>query len=309
MLTGLAAAVAVPAAVVGLIAAPAYSDDGDIEVAINGLDSSMRAGSRDGFSVRLENQTDQTIVGVVRVFTVRADGMSTEGVRISRGGGGEMNGEDLGNGQVRFLDQMSVELTEERSRFDSRSMSYQIQFTSAAPSGRAEVTVEAYVGQERMGADSDSVSIRGGSGNETPTQTPTTDPPTATPPVVVAPPVSLSPIDAVPAAGDGGGGVPLILYVLGAILVTMGGGILWLLLRERTPAAGVAGAGAALTQHYRPSHAAPTQAYPPRPAQPLNPTAILPVVRDPKLPPPPVDPWAQPPGAGPADFDPFNPRP
>ena len=91
--------------------------------------------------------------------------------------------------------------------------------------------------------------------------------------------------------------MPSILYVLGAILLVFGGGILWLLFRRPKPAA---------TDGYPPADyepaRAPTLGYPmparhaaspPNAGAPLNPTTVMPAIRDGWTPPPGVDPWAR----------------
>ena len=119
--------------------------------------------------------------------------------------------------------------------------------------------------------------------------------------------VAVAPLpgDTADAGAPVGSSVPIALYVLGAILVSVGGVILWLLFRPR-PAL-VAGAdpsgrpypsGGGPYPTMPPPDRAPTLGYPrlgpptPKHGADTEPTTVMPTMRDPFGQPPPVDPWA-----------------
>ncbi|HEX6869576.1 MAG TPA: hypothetical protein VF163_00635 [Micromonosporaceae bacterium] len=349
MLARLTAVGATVAALTLPTASPAAAGDGDIDVNLSGLSSSLTAGGNgDSFSVRMQNQTGNEFI-VRRVFIVKLPGLTAEQVQISRGA--PLPKESPSPGEVRFLDIFGVRLNADGKRGDSVSNNFQIRFGEGAPAGEARVIAEAYVGQDFSGRDSDTVRIRSDVTAQ-PSEAPTSAPATVAPSTVVAQPSSLAPV--VPAAApdeDRGGGVPVILYVMGAILVSMGGAILWLLLRPRPATAGapdLTGAG----RPYQPSRATtyPTQVFTPGAGgpggpggpigpggpggpggpptgpggRPLHPTTVMPPVREPypSVPPtppaggpnlpPPFDPWADPRGGPPdstRDLGPYRPRP
>ncbi len=290
-----AAAVAVFASLA--VAAPARAD-GEVKVSLQGLASSMTAGGRgDGFSVRLENNTDQPLLNVRRVIAVRLAGLTGDGVHITRGSF-ELQKSATGPGEIIFSE--AGDSLEPNGRAQTRN--YQLTFTASAPAGRAQVTAYALAGgsQKQLGSDSDGVEVKGANGptknpEHTPTQTPS---PAATvpPPTNTGPPVTIEPLDANGIAGspNSGGGVPVILYILGGVLVAIGGAILWLLFRSPRPALVDDGYAPGYEPVRPPSLGYPAPGYPPagpRPAGP--PTAVLPVVPEGRTLPPGVDPWAQ----------------
>jgi hypothetical protein len=273
MLPGLTLAAGVTLMTLAL-ATPANA--ADVEVRLEGLPSRMTIGDADSFAGRVQNNGDETFEAVQRVIVVRMDGLTPEGVRIARGGfGGALHQEASGDGEVRFVDPLQLPLG--NNRRDTLESRYQIRFTEAAQPGQAEVVFEAFAAGQSLGSDSDQIEVRLPRGAlPSPTKPVHTDaPPTGG---VVAEPSGLAPIDGdvAGASGDQAGGVPVIFYVLGGVLVLAGGAILWLLFHGPRPAlvdSGYAG---------DPGHQGPA----PRHARfDMHSTAVLPAVRGPHAPP------------------------
>lgn len=303
-------------AVVGSVAlatAPAYAAD-SVDVNLNSLSSQMTPGSRaDSFSVRLQNKTKVEILRVQRVFTIKLAGLNPDQVRITRGFSPLPSGGS--SGDVRVTDTLLERLNRDGGAADSVTTVYSIQFLQGAPGGRASFTAAALADGKTLGTDSDSVTVRGvaaPSASKTLGATgagvvPTFDNGT---------PVATQPIEqATTKLSDSG--VPIGLYVTGAILVIAGGVMLWLLFRRRPQPAGpdplfpsdhdrspslgypdAHSAHVAMPRHAAPANLSPTTPFPVQGARPpgihtppstMAPTASLPVV--PKTPPP-ADPWA-----------------
>jgi hypothetical protein len=286
--TGLAAfAFAVPA-----------SAEGEVDVNMGSLDSSMDAGEGDDFSVRLRNQTDQDLRGIRVVFTIRMDGLETRHVRITNvgpGGFGQLNRQSGGDGVVHLFD-IGRFLNRENRPLDSLNLRYRLEFLDAAPGGQAQVDVAAVLNNQTLGSDQDQIRVRGGE----PTQT--TEPPQQTGGETEKPGPTLATIPAEQtAANPTGGGPPAILYILGALLVVAGGAMLWLLFRRPRPAlvegaplpydTGPIGGAARLSHPVWPPPPGPQSGPLPRRATP--PTAAMPSVNPTYSPQHgAVDPWA-----------------
>jgi hypothetical protein len=213
-------------------AAPAHAE-GEVDVNLGSLDSSMEAGDNDNFTVRLRNQTDQDFRGIRVVFTIRMDGLQTQHVRIvseGQGGFGQLNRQSGGDGVVRLFD-IGRFLNRDNRPLDSLNLRYRIEFTDSAPGGQARVDVAAMLNNQVLGSDQDELRIRGG---EPPTEPPTTTegPRSEEPGPVLATP----PAERAAATASDNGGPPAILYVLGALLVLAGTAMLWLLFRRPRPA-------------------------------------------------------------------------
>jgi hypothetical protein len=250
----------------------------DVDVRISGLDSSMIAGGRgDSFTTVLRNRSGKTgYQHVQRVFHIRLGGLTPDGLRFARGGFNLLAVESAGPGAVRVVDPFPVQLTPEGDRGSIATGQYQIQFTSAAPQGTATVIFEAVSAGQSLGSASDSVRVRGLANQPEKTKP---VPTVAVPPLTPGAQPSLAPLDDEVAGAAGGSGMPVIFYVLGALMVAAGGGILWLLFRERQPT--LVGA-----QHSDPTypsggHGPPTSPYP---TPSLYPTAVLPAIRDARAP-------------------------
>jgi hypothetical protein len=293
----------------------ASAADHDVQVSLSSLTSSMTAGGRpDNFSIRFENRTDQPIENVRTAIVVDLPGLPADQVHIVRFGV-ELNRSSNGNGQVTFREAFGQRL--EPNRGSSRN--YTIQFGAGAPAGRANVTAFALTAAgEQLGAGHDSLTLKSANGPGQPTFTPApTTPAPTTPAATVPAPVQTGPqVSIAPLAGNGvdigagkGGGVPVILYVLGGILVAIGGAILWLLFRrpkdaELATVAYPSGGPAGPYEAGRPR----SLGYPNLPPPVSAPTAVLPVVGDqPRAMPPGVDPWAA--GNDATRPGPFGPRP
>jgi hypothetical protein len=211
-------------------AVPAHAE-GEVDVNMGSLDSSMDAGESDDFTVRMRNQTDQQFQPLRVVFTIRLDGLEANHVRIF----GQFGLVDAGSrtGEVRLAERVGRFLNEEGRRNSSITVRYRITLTDSAPGGQARVTAQAIANNQVLGTDEDEVRIEGDAApTTTEPQTETGGPRSEEPgPTVVTPPA------AVPtAATQATGSPPVILYVLGGMLVLAGGAMLWLLFRRPRPA-------------------------------------------------------------------------
>jgi hypothetical protein len=269
---------AAAAAAVLCVASPAHAD-GQVDVSISGLSSSMTAGARaDSFTVRLQNKTKAEIFPVRTTLVVRLTGLTTGQVRITRGGFPLAN-QQSASGEVRAVDTLPVSLGPDGKARDSSSVGYGIQFLLGTPSGRADIGAIASVGSTVLGSTSRSTTVKGGA-SAAPTTTPeaTLSPdPTAT----TSQDVGFSPLNEPPsqAAVAASSGVPVIFYILGAILVAVGGTILWLLFRPRPALVAGQEIPTDVYDQVRP----PSLGYPGGPGEnPVTRTSVL----------PPSDPWA-----------------
>jgi hypothetical protein len=221
-------------ATVGL-AVPANAAD-TIEVKLGGVNSSMTAGSRsDSFSATFRNNSNNTLD--VRIFlAVKLNGLTNDQVRIVRAPGSELPHQESG-GQIVFNDPATIAFLPHGG---PRTVTYTIQFISGAPSGRATLTAEAAQGTNPVGSDNKTISVKGapatGAGRSA-TPTPTASSAATNPggtaaggQPVVTPTVSLHQKEGILAADSGGVGPGL--YIIGALLVGVGGVILWLLFRR-----------------------------------------------------------------------------
>lgn len=259
-------------------AAPAFADD-PIDVRLDGLSSSLTAGARtfDGLSVTLTNKTNNNLVGVYGVFTVRLDGLPVDGVRILRVFAGELSASG-GGGQVVLTDPTQVDMP----RNNRRTTGYQLQFTATAPSGRATVSFDVYSGSTRLGGASGTTTVKGNAAaqaSKSASPSPGNTDPGVIPTFTAGPTYSIAPLEQ--AKDPLSSGVPISLYAMGAVLVGVGGVVLWLVFRPQRPVADTGAYPVAEFDQARPS----SLGYP-RTAS-LHPTAVLPPVRDP------VDPWAK----------------
>jgi len=269
------AAVAGAIVVTFAFASPAHA--ADVEVKLSGLSSSMTAGGRaDDFSATLENKGKEAFLQVRRVFVIRLDGLTTDGVSLDRSSQpdfGDLSEEQAGPGEVRFTEPFAVPLPPQGRR-DTVTTRYRIKFESGAPNGHATVTFAAFaVGRgENLGTASDTVNVKGGvEPTATPSETPAADAST------LAPPAGQPGAGGEVAAANGApeSSIPWIFYVLGTVLVASGGAILWLLFGGPRPAlvdpeyaGAVPAAGSYEPAHHYPGHD-------------LQSTAVLPTVRDP----------------------------
>jgi hypothetical protein len=307
-ITRLAAATALGVVLAGTVAAPAFAED-TIGVGLSGVPSSFTAGGRaDSFTVSLRNNSSGPVTNVTMRFTVSLNGLTSSQVRI-RIGGADLPMQDSGPGQVVAADPRSHDFLLRGMRTE---IGYSIEFLTGAPSGRANFTATAFSGKV-LGTASDSIAVKGAGVAPSPTQTtPVPTDPASPDNGVVANPSSIptGPLadNSTHIPDDGSGGIPIGLYIMGAVLVGVGGVILWLLFKQR-PAA-VASADLPTGEY---DQAPPTLGYPaaratvtPPRSSSLAPTAQLPALRgsvlpgpaagpnrgQPPAPPAPVDPWA-----------------
>jgi hypothetical protein len=315
-----AAAVAATGAVFAAlsIASPAYAAD-PVQTDISSLSSQITAGSRaDGFRVTMENQTNTEINTIRRSFVIKLPGLTANNVRII------LEGRQLqlsgSTGELRASDTLPIRLGPRGKAGSKVTDTYSIQFGATTPNGRVDLTFQALVNNTLLGSSTQTITVRGGA-TAAPTKTPSRTPTAAaTEETAVNPggdtgavntfkPLEEPTTATTPVSNTG---VPVVLYVMGAGLLGVGGAILWLLFRRRPDLAGVAddyptGAYASVpppTLGYPagpPGPAAP----PPAPPAPQGPptslrrrptvitpqaTKVMPNVRDSM--PPPADPWA-----------------
>jgi hypothetical protein len=273
------------AALAGLVvaatgfAAPAFAAD-SVDVSLNSVTSNATAGSRpDGFSVSFRNNTNDAF-NVKVVFGVKLTGLTAAQVRIVRAPVTELPHSESG-GQIVFTDPATLAFLPR----GSRNVNYSIQFLGGAPSGRASLAVEAVRDNTPAGGDNKTINVKGSSvvPTKSPTAAPTTSSPaptstgtdvgaggTGAPPTFAALPTKENAL-----AGVDSTGVPFGLYVVGVLLLGVGGVILWLLFRQR-PARVDAGFP---TGDY--DVVPPNLGYPAgrAPMSGLNPTAQLPNLR------------------------------
>jgi hypothetical protein len=271
-----AAVVAAVLATLALASTPAYAADA-VEVNIGGVSGSA-PGGRTFLQVSFTNRSNNSLSNVHSVITIHLDGMPSDGVVVQKTLGSQLGGSPAGEGTVRFTDPAAFDLPKN----NRRQLSYLVQFTSSAPSGKASITVEAYQGGTRLGGDSVSTTLRGGAVNPERTSSTKTTPPNTNPGIVptfeAGPSYSLAPL---PQANELiNADVPWSLYLLGGLLVALGGVILFLLFRRQR--------GPKPAQQYGPTEHATEefdQARPPSLGYPtvspvMRPTAVLPSVRD-----------------------------
>jgi hypothetical protein len=286
--------------------------------------SSFSAGGRaDNFTVTLRNNTNSNQVAITVNFAVQLNGLTASQLRIRSGIGGDLATHDAGGNMVVATDPRSHDFGPKGTVFGRETqISYTIEFLAGTPSGKATLTASAVKQGNQFGSASDSITIKGGAA-ASPTPDPSSAAPTdtATDPAVGGPSggqaVPTQPLSDKNAIPDSGGGVPVVLYVMGALLLGVGGVILYMLFRQRQPAAAVADTPPG--EFDRPASlgypAGRASAKPPVPVDPTTPMPSLRVATmpNPQVPrpgpsgprpgpvgpvdPPPVDPWeGRPPG-------------
>jgi len=283
------------------LATPAQAAEGDVKVSISGLASSVYAGRTETFTVRTENNTDNELTAVRRVIVIQLAGLDANQVDLSQRSALPPQKASAGSGQVQFTETIAYRLRPHDEKDDTKQASFTFRFDGSIPPGKAVVTVYAVKEGSVLGSASDSMDVRGAGGqHETPSAAPTTTlpPVTAPPPTVDADETPVSPVEIDQQSNilTNDSGIPTILYVVGAVLLLLGGGILWLLFRSPKPAltGGYPVVGYPDDGHpVRP----PNLGYPAQPrGAPLNPTTVMPTVREDWTPAPGVDPWARGPG-------------
>ena len=266
--TAVAATAAAVFATLALASSPAYAADA-VDVSISGV-SGNAAGGRTFLQVTFTNRSNTTLP-VVSVITIHLDGMDPDGVVVQSTFGSQLPGSSAGDGSVRFTDTPF-----DLGKGTKRALSYLVQFSPSAPSGKASITVEAYNSQSglRLGGNSVSTTVRGFGSSTKPSGTSST-PPNTNPGIVptfeAGPSFSVAPL---PQPGElVNADVPVSLYVLGALLMLLGGVILFLLFRHHRPAGRELVYASSEPQETR----APSLGYP---NTSLHPTSVLPSVRD-----------------------------
>ncbi len=204
---------------VTLVAGPARAA-GEVQVEINGLSGSMRAGgfSFDDFTARFTNVSDQAVTGVFSVITVSLPGAPGDAIHVQKMPGFDMPNEDVGGGTVVFTDDAPFDLG--RGNQGRREIRYFLSFGGNAPEGEAQVTVEAYANGQFLGSASTSTSVQGGAG-PTSTGPPNTDP-GVLPSLEAGRTYSVAPLPVGEENLPTSGSVPKSIYVLGSALVAVG---------------------------------------------------------------------------------------
>jgi hypothetical protein len=259
------------------LATPAHAADA-VDVNLSGISGTITAGSRGvvNVSATFVNRTNAAITSIQGVFTIHLDGMPADGVRVTRGS--DLPAQSVGAGTVQFTDPGSFELL----RNGRRTINYQLQFTATAPAGKATVRIEAYSGGNRLGGDDTSVTVKSTATPQLTSSAPPTTPANTNtgliPTFSAGPSVAIGgPQDSSAISDDSG--VPVSLYVMGSLLIVVGGLILWLLFRrQKAPA----DAGGYATSEY--AQVRPASLGYPRHSATVHPTAVLPVIRDPEPP-------------------------
>jgi hypothetical protein len=233
------------AALAGLVlaaigfAAPAFAANA-VDVNLNSVTTNVTAGSRaDNFSVSFRNNTNEAF-NVKVVFGVKLTGVTRDQVRIVRAPVTDLPHSESG-GQIVFTDPVTIAFLARTSS----TVNYAIQFLPGAPSGRATLTVEALRNNAAVGSDNKSINVKGVAvtTSKSPTAGPSTTPTGAatgaggsTGGLVASP--TFPPLQSKNNALSGvdSTGVPVALYIMGALLLGVGAVILWLLFRPRRPA-------------------------------------------------------------------------
>jgi len=271
MLARVAAPIAagVVGAVVGalLLASPAFAE---VKISLNNVPSTFLAGQPRSFYSTLTN-TDKTQHKVNRVISIRMNGLSPGEARLTRQDGKELALHGGGEGLTAVDD--SVLLQPALTRIGSRqTTAYSLMFTTQAPTGRANLTVEVFEGDQRLDSASDGFSVRAGFGVPTKTKSYTPEPTISGDPVqaILGQEGTFAPLTDKRPVPRSDGGPPWFLYVLGGMLVAGGGGLIyWLWRSRRLEAAEQFGVPAAA--YGRPLRSPAVHA----------PTAVLPTVRRP----------------------------
>lgn len=295
------------------VSSPAFAADA-VELSISNLSSTLTAGANraDGFRTTMKNRTDADIQPIRRFIVVHLPGIKPENVRIFQGLL-PLQSQSAGADQVRVADSLQVHLGPHNKANDESRQDFAIQLGAGTPNGRGEVIFQAYRGEQLLGSTSKNITVRGGTAQASPTPSATkaTRAPTASATQDQVVPndtggitIPVTPLSDKKASADtSGSSIPVVFYVLGAILVVAGGGILWLLFRPRPALVADSPTGAyepvrPPAAHYAPDPA-PTLGYPRlsppaqgRPGATTHPTTVMPTVRGTASPPPPVDPWA-----------------
>ncbi len=257
-------------ATLALTTTAAHADDA-VKVDLNGIGGSMTAGSRIPSTVTgtYTNESDNAITNIRATFTIQLGGLTPEGVRIQRldAFGADLASESAGDGTVRITDPLSFDMPKN----NRRQTRYLLQFTSTAPAGKASITLELYSGGTRLGGDSASTTVRGGDPSRT---TPPNTNPGIVPTFEAGPTYSLAPLPESADLASDSAAVPASLYVMGGLLVALGGVILFLLFRRQRPAAALVEYPVSAYEEARP----PSLGYPSSAG--VHPTAVLPTVRD-----------------------------
>ena len=234
----LAAATAVGIALAGTTAAPALA--AGFDVSLNQVPSSFTAGGQpEDFTVELQNNTNKLVTGVMVGFAIQLDGLTASNVRIHTFGA-DLTMRDEGD-QVVATDPHPRDLP----KGARTEIGYAIEFLTGAPSGRATLTAYALARGGNLDQASDPIDVEGGTATPTPTVAPT---PTAAPaPTDTNPFPTDSATPGITGAlannnntpASGAAGIQVGLYIMGGVLVGVGGVILLMLFKQRPqPASG-----------------------------------------------------------------------
>jgi hypothetical protein len=236
----IAGATAVGIALAGTAAAPAFA--AGFDVSLNEVPSSFTAGGQpDDFTVELQNNTNKSVTGVMVGFAIQLDGLTASNVRIHTFGA-DLAMRDEGD-QVVATDPHPRDLP----KGARTQIGYAIEFLTGAPSGRATLTAYALARGGTLGQTSDPIDVQGGTATPTPTAAPTPTDANPFPTDSAAPyngaasvPPGITGALANNNTPDSGAtDIPVGLYIMGGVLVGVGGVILLMLFKQRPqPASG-----------------------------------------------------------------------
>jgi hypothetical protein len=197
------------------------------------MPSSYKAGGSAGaLTIQVAAKRDAGCVLVLRRLTIRLDGLTADQVRVQRAAAGtfrDVEVVDSGDG-VRVTDAAADPAPLCRGRTSAGR--YRITFLAGAPGGKATFVAEAFSARgERLGRDSESRRVIGGSALPTPTPSPTPEA-TAVVAAATAPatPPAVAPQAAKPA--DDGLGLGAVVMGLGVLMVGIGAALLVMLARR-----------------------------------------------------------------------------
>jgi hypothetical protein len=243
-----------------IVATPAFAD---VRTSISFASGAFYADHPKGFISTVSNG-DNVSHKVHRVISLRMSGLAPGAVHLTRQDGAEFSLNFVGRSTLQAVDESFI-IEARRASFAT----YTLLFTAQAPSGKATLSVEVYEGDKRLANASRGITVRGL--GATPRRTVSPEPSISGDPVeaILGQEGTLPPLpdDRPVPAGDG---VPWFLYVVGALLVAGGGGLMFWLWQSRHAEAAVLGVPAQVLsgRHHRDpgTH---------------TPTATLPVVRHP----------------------------
>jgi hypothetical protein len=205
-----------------------------VDVSIGNLAQTMVTGSRARFLVQFADAQAVQINNVSMRVVIDLPGLNPDQVQLAAGRN-TLTAMNTGPGQVTFDDPTAMTIAPRRPVLRQLTL----QFNNGVPPGTANVTVSALdQGVVVIGSTSTSTNVV--IGNGAPTDSPTGPPSPTAPAATVAVPTQGPTLAVEPLAGNGNSvalpsvtsSVPTLIYVLGGLLICLGGLILWLVFRR-----------------------------------------------------------------------------